>query len=159
MSDFVIESAQGSIKRVVAVRLQPKTDVYLGLVETCKKYGINNGVILSAIGSISDLHYCTVDILPNSKAGYGYNADLTLTGPLSLTSAAGIICHDDDGETNLHVHVTVADKYGNMHGGHLREGTEVLLTFDAVLAELDGVDMKRKFNEDLGVPIFAPEQK
>ena len=154
---FDMEMAQGKLGRVIAVRLKPGTDVLLGLQEACERNGINNGVILSAIGSLQDPHFCNPVELP-TKAGYGYGETLHLTGPIELTNASGIICHDDEGNTNLHVHLTVTDRHGTAHGGHLVEGTKVLLTVDVILAEIEGLVMGRKFDEELEVPLFAPRQ-
>ena len=152
-----MEMAEGRLGRVIALRLKPGTDVLLGLTEACKRAGINNGVILSAIGSLDSPHFCDVVELP-TKAGYGYGEVLHLTGPIELTNASGIICHDDEGNTNLHVHMTLTDRHGNAHGGHLVEGTKVLLTVDVIIAEIEGVVMGRKFDEELEVPLFAPRQ-
>ena len=154
---FDMEMAQGKLGRVIAVRLKPGTDVLLGLQEACERNGINNGVILSAIGSLQDPHFCNPVELP-TKAGYGYGETLHLTGPIELTNASGIICHDDEGNTNLHVHMTVTDRHGTAHGGHLVEGTKVLLTVDVILAEIEGLVMGRKFDTELEVPLFAPRQ-
>ena len=155
----ILEMAQGEIKRVIAVRLRPGTDVLKGLEEACKRAGICNGVILSGIGSLDGVQFCNPVELPGKKAGYGYGETLHLTGPIELTSAAGIICHDDQGVTNLHVHVSLSDRHGNAHGGHLVEGTKVLLTVDVVIAELGGLVMGRKFDPELEVPLFAPRQE
>ena len=157
MGNLDMEMAQGKLGRVDALRLKPGTDVLLGLEEACKRSGINNGVILSAIGSLDSPHFCDVVELP-TKAGYGYGEVLHLTGPIELTNASGIICHDDEGNTNLHVHMTVTDRHGNAHGGHLVEGTKVLLTVDVIIAEIEGLVMGRKFDEELEVPLFAPRQ-
>lgn len=158
MENMEMEMAQGNLKRVVALRLKPGTDVLLGLEEACRRAGINNGVILSAIGSLDGVKFCNPVELPDKKAGYGYGEILHLTGPIELTSAAGIICHDDGGATNLHVHISLSDRYGNAHGGHLVEGTKVLLTVDVIIAEIEGLVMGRKFDEELEVPLFAPRQ-
>ena len=126
-----------------------------------QKFGdflINNGVIISAIGSLNGVRYCSVDDLPGTKAGYGYSGILTLEGPIELTSASGIVCHDSDGNTNLHVHITLSDRNGTAYGGHLVEGTKVLLTTDVVIGEIEGIRMGREFNDELGVPLFAPKQ-
>lgn len=157
MENYNIEMAEGKLSRIVALRLTPGTDVLLGLTEACKRAGINNGVILSAIGSLDSPHFCDVVELP-TKAGYGYGETLHLTGPIELTNASGIICHDDEGVTNLHVHMTLTDRHGNAHGGHLVEGTKVLITVDVVVAEIEGMVMGRKFSEEMGVPLFAPRQ-
>ena len=157
MGNLDMEMAQGKLGRVVALRLKPGTDVLLGLEEACKRSGINNGVILSAIGSLDSPHFCDVVEVP-TKAGYGYGEVLHLTGPIELTNASGIICHDDEGNTKLHVHMTLTDRHGNAHGGHLVEGTKVLLTVDVIIAEIEGLVMGRKFDEELEVPLFAPRQ-
>ena len=157
MGNLDMEMAQGKLGRVVALRLKPGTDVLLGLEEACKRSGINNGVILSAIGSLDSPHFCDVVEVP-TKAGYGYGEVLHLTGPIELTNASGIICHDDEGNTNLHVHMTLTDRHGNAHGGHLVERTKVLLTVDVIIGEISGVIMGRKFDNELEVPLFAPRQ-
>lgn len=156
MSDY-IEMAQGKLGRVIVVRLRPGADVLLSLEEACREHNITNGVILSAIGSLQSPQFCDVVEKP-IKAGYGYGETLHLTGPIELTSASGIICHDDEGTINLHVHMDLCDRHGNAHGGHLVEGTKVLLTLDAVIAEVEGIDMRRKYNNELGVPLLAPQQ-
>ncbi|MBQ7736203.1 MAG: DNA-binding protein [Oscillospiraceae bacterium] len=157
MADYDIAMAEGRISRVVPLRLKPGTDVLLGLTEACRRANINNGVILSAIGSLNGVYYCNPVELP-TKAGYGYGETLHLTGPIELLSASGIVCHDDEGNTNLHVHVSLSDRYGTAHGGHLVEGTKVLLTVDVVIAEIEGMVMGRKFDDELEVPLFAPRQ-
>jgi len=157
MINDAMETALGSLTRVLAIRLKPGTDVLLGLEEACKANNINNGVILSAIGSLDSPQFCN-PVEMDTKAGYGYGETLHLTGPIELTNASGIICHDDEGVTNLHVHMTLTDRHGNAHGGHLVPGTKVLLTTDVIIAEIDGIVMGRKFNDELGVPLFAPRQ-
>ncbi len=157
MENALIHMAEGKLGRVVAIRLTPGVDVLLGLQEACRRKGINNGVILSAIGSLNGVCYCNPVELP-TKAGYGYGETLHLTGPIELTNASGIICHDDEGNTNLHVHVSLSDRHGGAHGGHLVEGTKVLLTVDVIIAEIEGLVMGRKFDPELEVPLFAPRQ-
>ena len=157
MENIGIEMAEGRLGKVIAFRLQPGTDVLLGLTEACNRAGIKNGVIVSGIGSLDGVKYCNPVELP-TKAGYGYGEVLHLTGPIELIGASGIVCHDDEGVTNLHVHVCLSDRYGTGHGGHLVEGTKVLLTVDVVIAEIEGMIMGRKFNEELEVPLFAPRQ-
>ena len=157
MINDAMETALGSLTRVLAIRLKPGTDVLLGLEEACKANNINNGVILSAIGSLDSPQFCN-PVEMDTKAGYGYGETLHLTGPIELTNASGIICHDDEGVTNLHVHMTLTDRHGNAHGGHLVPGTKVLVTTDVIIAEIDGIVMGRKFNDELGVPLFAPRQ-
>ena len=148
-----IEHAAGSMKRGVAFRLKPGMDVLKGIEELCKAENIKNGVIVSGIGSLDGAAFCNPVPLKDKKAGYGYGEPTILYGPIELTAAAGMICHDDDGNLLLHVHMSMSDQHEK------GQGTKVLLTTDMVIAELDGLVMGRRFDEELGVPLFAPKQK
>ena len=78
---------------------------------------------------------------------------------VGVTGASGVICTDEDGSVNLHVHISLSDKYGNGHGGHLVEGTRVLMTADIVLGEIEGVGMLRRFDPDMEVFLLSPQQE
>ena len=158
MGKDLIELAEGRFGKVIAFRLKPGTDVYLGIKEASERSGILSGVVVSAIGSLDTAYYCDVQELPTAKCGYGYGETLHITGPVELTGASGIICHDDDGSVNLHIHVSLSDRYGNAWGGHLKEGTKVLMTTDVVVAEIEGIEMGRSFDDNMGVMLFAPRQ-
>lgn len=159
MKEQELVVAQGSLGRVIAIRLKPGTDVLLGLQEACERSGIKNGVIVSALGSLARVSICNPTEMPEAKAGYGYGAPQILHEPWELLGASGVICHDPSGEINLHVHINISDPDGNAYGGHLTEGTTVLITVDAVIAELDGVEMERKYDDSLGFPILNPRTK
>lgn len=156
--DNNIQMAEGKLGRVVVLRLKPGTDVLQGLQAACERSGINNGVIISAIGSLAHVSFCDPIEIAEKRARFGYGDPLQLDGPIELLSASGIICHDDSGATNLHVHVDLADQNGKAYGGHLVEGTKVLLTLDAVIGEVEGVDMRRKMDPELEVPLLNPQQ-
>ena len=66
----------------------------------------------------------------------------------------------EPGHVRLSIELTEAclNLYGNAHGGHLVEGTKVLLTVDVIIAEIGGLVMGRKFDDELEVPLFAPKQ-
>lgn len=70
-----------------------------------------------------------------------------------------MICHDDDGNLLLHVHMSMSDQHGTGHGGHLIEGTKVLLTTDMVIAELDGLVRAEDLMRNSGGLCLAPKQK
>ena len=38
------------------------------------------------------------------------------------------------------------------------EGTEVLMTADIVLGEIEGISMLREYNEDMDVYLLSPKQ-
>lgn len=151
-------AAQGKPGRVLVLRLKPGTDLLGGIQAACERYQIHNGVVLSAIGSLACVRYCNVEALPEKKCGYGYGAVLALDEPIELTGAGGVICSDAEGNINLHIHISMSDKTGKAYGGHLAEGTRVLMTADIVLGEIEGVSMLREHDPEMDVYLLSPRQ-
>ena len=152
-------AAQGRMGRVVVIRLKPGTDLLGGIQAACERYQIHNGVVISAIGSLKKVRFCDVEALPEKKCGYGYGRVLALDETIELTGAGGVICSDAEQNINLHIHISMSDKNGKAYGGHLVEGTEVLMTADIVLGEIEGVDMLREYDEGLDVYLLNPRER
>ena len=151
-------AAQGRMGRVVVIRLKPGTDLLGGLQAACDRYQIYNGVVISAIGSLKKVRFCDVEALPEKKCGYGYGKILALDETIELTGAGGVICSDAEQNINLHIHISMSDKNGKAYGGHLVEGTEVLMTADIVLGEIEGISMLREYDEEMDVYLLNPKQ-
>ena len=155
----MITSASGGIKRIVAARMSPGEDVLLGIQKVCEEHNIKDGIILTGMGSLDGAQFFNPVPLADKKCGYGYSEVTVLRGPIELVSMTGMICHNAEGETLLHVHYSLSDQHGTGHGGHLIEGTKVLMTVDIVIGEIEGVEMSREYDEELEVFMFAPKQK
>ena len=153
-----MQSACGKIGRVVAFRLSPGEDLLEGLTEACKTHELNNGLILTGIGSLRSARFFNPIPLPDRKIGHGYGDPIALHGPIELVSTSGMVCKGDKGETLFHVHCNFSDANGNGWGGHLIDGNRVLITADFVLGEVEGMSMGRRYNEDVELPIFFPQQ-
>lgn len=69
-----------------------------------------------------------------------------------------MICHDEDGKILPHIHLTISDMQGNSYGGHMQIGCEVLITTDIVIGSFSGLVMGRRYDEAMGVPLFAPSR-
>ena len=154
-----IISAEGKLGRVVVVRLAPGTDLLEGIQAACEKHRIRNGVVISAIGSLNGVRFCDVEPLPDKKCGYGYGKVLSLDETIELTGAGGVICCDEAGKINLHIHISMSDKNGKAFGGHLVEGTKVLMTADIVLGEIEGISMLREHDPYMDVYLLSPKQE
>ena len=154
----MIRTVKGSISEVLAFRLLPGMDVLTGIKEACESAGVKNGVILSAIGSLDGAAVCNPMPSTTAKFGWGYGAPTVFAGQIELVSAAGTICHGDNGEVLLHIHCSLSDRNGNAYGGHMVEGqNKVLMTTDVVVGVLDKINMIRQFDEETGVLMFHPE--
>lgn len=152
-------TAIGQFKRVLALRLMPGTDMLIEIEKACKEHQIANGVIISGIGGVTKAAFCDPQYFPERKQPYNYGAPIIVNTHLSISGVSGIICHDDDGTINTHIHVAFSDEQGRCYAGHLVEGTRVMLTVDMLIGEVEGFSMSRKMDEELEVPLFCPVQE
>lgn len=155
---MAIKVASGKMKRTIAFRLRPGTDVMEAITGVCEQEGIKNGVIVSCLGSLRSAVVFNPEPKPNAKIGFGYGDPIEFKGPIELVSATGMICHGDDGKVLLHVHASLSDQHGNAFGGHLIPGNKVLITVDVIINEIEGIDMVRKYDDETEIPIFHPDQ-
>lgn len=153
----MVESAEGRLGRLIAVRLSPGEDLILGIEEACNRHNIRHGVIISGIGSLRSAIFCDPAELEPGKFGYG--EPIVHEGPIELISTSGSIGEGSSGEVLLHVHCNFSDGTGDSFAGHLVEGNIVLITADLVIAEFDGIYMDRYLDEELGVYLMHPTEK
>lgn len=151
--------AAGTFKRFVIIRLRPGTDIFAGVREACKVYGILNGVIFCVFGS---LQRCALgDIRPNPEPKMKSTLDtIRLPGPIEFSSAQGTISELDDGGIFVHIHGVVADRHNRVYAGHLMEGENIVLAnLEIAIAEIEGVKMGRAFEPELGGDLLAPTER
>ncbi|MEW6522765.1 MAG: PPC domain-containing DNA-binding protein [Bacillota bacterium] len=154
-----IKTAEGRGGRLIAARLLPGSNFVKGLVEVCERHGVRNGALLSCIDSFKKTVFLDPIPRPELKAGYGHGDPLSVDGPIELLSPSGFICHADDGQVLLHVHANMCLADGKAFGGHLTDdGTEVLLTADVLIQEVDGIDMVRRYDDEMQILTFSPTQ-
>ena len=149
----------GTISRIVTVKLKPFTNFMESLNEVCKIHNVQNGCILTAIGSLDGAELKVPMARPELKFGYGYGpTPIIIEGPLSLVSMSGFICHADDGSIEPHLHVTLADSQGKVHAGHLAlERVRVLLTVECVVGVFGGINLRMVTDPDRGVRVVRME--
>jgi predicted DNA-binding protein with PD1-like motif len=117
--------------RMVAIRLNSGDDILISLREAVKQTSIQNGLIVSGIGSIKRYHYHVVETT-NLPPGDTY---LKGEGAFDILTLTGAIM---DGR--VHAHITFSDTE-KAQGGHLEEGSEILTFGLIVLADAPELDL------------------
>lgn len=127
-------------------RFKVKSDLLEELTNICKKENITLGVF-SVIGALT-----------NVKLGY-YNQDakkyvecVNLEKKLEINSCIGNISLFNS-EVFVHAHITLADHEGNCYGGHLMNGTNILVA-EYHIKELTGAKLERKFDPETGLNLW-----
>ena len=116
-------SASGNLK-CHCVRLHRGDDLMLSIKEICKEKNISAGVILSAVGCISE--------------GRVRDASGVIIREISdhceIVSLTGTVS-----ETRCHLHISLSKEDLSTIGGHLCPGCIINTTCELVIAELPGI--------------------
>jgi predicted DNA-binding protein with PD1-like motif len=132
------------VQEVYRLRLDRGDLVLESLIEAIKERNIQDGAVLSAVGSVQDCTYHAVASLgPVAEDKY-----FTVHAPTELLSANGIIAA---GEPHLHTALSTIEK--GAFGGHLEKGCKVLYRVEMTIAKFSGVPLARKLNAE-GTPLL-----
>jgi predicted DNA-binding protein with PD1-like motif len=124
----------GHFDRVVVLRFKYKANLLAGIEKIVQQEHIQNGVILSAVGSVRDyeVHQVSNRDFP-SKDTYEKNP----TGPADLVSMNGYVIN---GKVHAHLTLATPDK---VIAGHLEPGTEVFTFAIVTIGVMNDTDLGR----------------
>jgi uncharacterized protein len=122
----------GHFDRIVVLRFKYKSDLLAGLEKMVKEQHIQNGVILSAMGSVRgyQIHQVSNRTMPSKDT---YEKDPTQ--PADLVSMNGYVIN-----SRIHAHVTLATPDRTM-AGHLEPGTEVFTFAVVTIGVMNDTDL------------------
>lgn len=123
------------------IKIRPGESLLKNISQIAVQETIHNAVILSAIGSVKNVHLNDIKSgakLPITPARLTFHE---LEGPLELLSLTGNIVPAESGQANCHLHIMASKSSGDVVGGHLQDA-EVFATCEIVLVELmlDGIE-------------------
>jgi uncharacterized protein len=107
--------------RLLVHRFSPGDRLVSGLDEFAKANGITSAVIVSCIGSITNLELH--NLCGRSDDGEFEHQDHDISTVLEIISAEGSIAPQPEGGIRTHVHIAVAKPSGEMIGGHCVDAT------------------------------------
>ncbi len=102
-----------NVNDTIIVRLDKGEEILASLHAVCAEYGVRAASI-TGIGAVKGT---TIGMYDMETGRY---STLPLPGFMELTNLSGNVSALD-GETYLHIHVTLADENGHAFGGHLKE--------------------------------------
>ena len=141
---FYLTNEAGS--RIITVSLKRGEMLLEGVQEAIDKAGVRDAVVLSCIGTLSQMTWhrvTTLDMQPKEEYP-------TVRGPLELCAVQGLVA-----EGKPHFHIVCSDKDGT-YAGHLEPGCEVLYLAEIVLMELAGRPLRRVRDEN-GLNLLASD--
>jgi len=151
-----IEGVCGTAGKVVIARILPGSDMIEGIEEACGQNGIKCAYV-SCIGSVRETGYMYLKEKPETKLGAGYG-EMKKEGLSELVSCSGFV-GQRDGKYDSHFHATLCDLEGKVFAGHMVRGeSPVLATIDVVIMEIGGVELARRDDQEIGLPVFSPKK-
>jgi len=145
--------------RFLMVRLAPGTDLIEGLEEALKKEGVLAGSVVSCIGSLREAAF-HIAVPAENSIGASYSPPIKVGGPLELLSGQGTIGLGEGGGVFVHIHGVFSNGKGVIRGGHLVRGENpVLITCEIAVACLDGVQIERRYDPQVDMPVFSISRK
>ncbi|OBU12829.1 DNA-binding protein [Photobacterium aquimaris] len=118
-----------------AKRLVKGDDLRNSLLELVKVNGIQAGSLLTGVGCLSHANIR----LANE------NNTLNITGPLEIITLSGTLTPQ-----HIHVHISVADRKGNVYGGHLMPGCIVSYTAELCMVAFNNIIFSRDYDPQTG---------
>ena len=133
---------QGKSSRVIINRFGNGEDVLECLNKLVRDNHISSGSFIG-IGSVQKAEI-------GFFAGDGKYSVVTCNGPLEVSSCIGNVA-SKEGVPFVHAHICLADRQGKAFAGHLMPGCIVDATFEVVVHEYEGLDVKRKLDSATGL--------
>ncbi len=125
-SSLLEGTGSGRMNRVVMGRLKMDVDLLQGITEMAKNEGVQTGVILSAVGALKKAVFRNLKVLPaDLKIEKHHRLYLDLEQPMEIVSLTGWIATREDGEVEVHAHLSASTVVGEKVttlGGHLTSG-------------------------------------
>jgi predicted DNA-binding protein with PD1-like motif len=150
--------AEGRTSELIAVRLRPGVDVTEGLLEVCREKEITAGSIEVLIGGADAVKLIVPVADKSSPSGVGPK-QIEVPHPVAFTGGQGMVCTREDGQLEIHLHVSVVDEE-RLYGGDLVKGSAtVTTTADAIICKIDGVTFLREFDPQANAVVFHPTPK
>ena len=126
-----------------ALRLRRGSDLLLSIRQLCREKHIAAGVVLSAVGCISEGRI-------RDASGVTIRQ---IRDHCEIVSLNGTVS-----ENRCHLHIALSKEDLSTIGGHLCEGCIINTTCELVLAELPGTAIEKEFDSETGYDelIFVP---
>ncbi len=125
------------------VRLTGGMDLKKEIVNFCENNNIKSGIIAACVGCCYEVRFR----LAGGKYFY-YKKD-----DYEIVSMTGIIA-----ENGVHIHVSFADRFGKVIGGHLADGCLVNSTAEVAIMEVNDYKLTREMDEDTGYKELVVER-
>lgn len=133
------------------VRLMPGDDIMESLLQIVETYKLRAANIVTCVGSVKKAHLRLASASKDKASEYlttrenDYHEIVSLVGTLELENHIGTVGEErEKASPYAHLHISLADRKGNVIGGHLMPGCIVYTTVEITIMELNKHQYKRE---------------
>jgi len=149
---FLIEGiGSGKIGRIIMARIPIGVDLLDAIYEVVRREKIKKGLILMGVGALQKAIFRNLKVFPEEYPVTPKDRlYFEVQKPLEILSLAGYIVPGMNGEPYVHAHFSASTVIGETiatYGGHLDQGTITFVKVAVVIAELEGMEMGKKWVE------------
>ncbi|MCK6265864.1 DNA-binding protein [Vibrio sp. ZSDE26] len=119
----------------IAIRLTKGADLKHSIANIVAEHNIQAGTIASCVGCLSNINLRLA----------GANETLSANAQFEIVSVMGTLTPE-----HQHIHISLADKDGQVWGGHLLEGNIVETTAELIIHHYENLTFSREHDEDTG---------
>ncbi|MFT3800999.1 MAG: DNA-binding protein [Burkholderiaceae bacterium] len=121
--------------RLLPIRLPPGVDLRRALQDGLRSLNTDSAFVVSGIGSLVE-----------ARIRYaGESEEAVLAGPLEILSLSGSLS-----PSGAHLHMSVSDASGRVHGGHVGHRNTIRTTAEVLLALLPDGSLTREHDARTG---------
>ena len=140
------------------IKVKPGEKIRERLIAFARETGIKNAVIVSAVGSVVNIHFRGIKTGAKRPITPPRTHEHYAEGPLELLGLEGNLIPNESGEIDSHLHIMLAKSSGEMIGGHMFEA-EVFASCEIMLTEILVEGVERHASKSGGIPtIFIDEE-
>ncbi len=128
----------------IVMRIDKGEEVVGAIEKVCKEQKITLGSV-SGLGAAGRVKVGLFDVLEKKYYSKVFEGDYEITNMTGNISTM-------NGETYIHLHITISDHDMRAYGGHLNEAV-ICATCEVVIDIIDGM-VDREFNDEVGLNIY-----
>lgn len=142
--------------RSFIIKILPGELIADKLVEAVKELDVQYSVIVSAVGSVTDVKFRGIKTGATLPITVPRMTVHQIAYPMELLGLNGNIFPDENGEPDCHLHIQMSKSSGEVLGGHLFNA-RVFASCEIMITELSADGIERHVSKSAGTPTIFIE--
>jgi len=149
---------EAKLLRTFIIKIQQGEELVEKLTDTIREIGLDHAVIVSAVGSVTDVKFRGIKAGAKLPITVPRMAVHNVEGPLELLGLNGNFFPDGEGNPDCHLHIQMSKSSGEVIGGHLFTA-KVFASCEIMVSELRAEGIERHYSKTGGTAtIFIEEE-